>query len=122
MSKIEEFLQSLGSTSEEVADTLMSNGIHGRRYTTNACPIANAIYDKFPGVRDGLLVQHYKFSSGCKRLGVYGYVWHEASDEVAVTWDDVQTLDPTCPPAVKQFVIDFDNGKYPQLSSTEVQQ
>lgn len=43
------FLDSLGSTPDEVAGSLRARGVKGSRCTGNSCPIANAIEAEFPG-------------------------------------------------------------------------
>ncbi len=88
--KVQEYLNSLGSTSEEVAKTLESQGIKGRKKSVERCPVINGI-KKF-----------------CNRhnLRAYGY---------SIVCIDVQVLDPICPTPVSKFMMDFDEGKYPEL-------
>lgn len=115
MSKIEDFLKSLGNTSEEVANTLEAMGINGEKSNPTFCPIIKSIYNEFPNLSKGLKVEILYRSAGYVNLGCYGKVWMNSSYSVVITWDDIQTMDPLCPEAVQQFVLDFDKGKYPNL-------
>lgn len=115
MSKITEFLKSLGSTSEEIAQNLEIMGIKGEKCNGEFCPIIIAIYQKFPNMCSGLRTTFYHRSSGYVNFGPYGYLWVERSSNFVLTWNDCQTIDPCCPEAIGKFVKDFDNGKYPEL-------
>lgn len=101
MSKIETLLNSMGKTSEEVASFLEENNITGERYNPKFCPIIKAIYRKIPNLYCGLEVDYS--------------VGYNKKKYVRITWKDSQILDPNCPDAVQEFVIDFDKGKYPHL-------
>lgn len=86
-----EFMKTLGDTSEEVADSIRKFGITGTK-GSRRCPLAKAL----------------KEHSNCGyTIGV--------SAHGDVYYDDLQVLDPDTPTAVKQFVRDFDNDKYPDL-------
>lgn len=115
MSKISTYLASMGNSSQEVANHLELLGIKGQKSNPCFCPVIKAIYHKFPDLCKGLRVKIFASSAGYRNFGCWGLVWVEASEKVAVTWSDCQTLDPDCPPAVADFVRDFDAGKYPYL-------
>lgn len=115
MSKIEDYLKSMGSTADEVAQYLKTEGIKGAKGDPCFCPIIKAIYHKFPNLSRGLKVESVYYSAGYKSFGAYGRLWVEANTVVRVTWNDVQTMDPDCPVAVKNFVLNFDDGQYPEL-------
>lgn len=115
MSKIEEYLKSMGNTSQEVAEHLEMLGIKGQKHHPQFCPIIKAIYHQFPNMSQGLKVDVYAYSAGYRSFGAYGKLWCEASSSVCITWQDCQTMDPTCPAAVAAFVKEFDEGKYPHL-------
>ena len=105
MSKIETLLNSMGKTSEEVAAFLEENNITGERHNKRFCPIVKAIYQKIPDLPKGLIVNSVLYIDCDFDMERY----------VRITWNDPQTLDPNCPDAVQEFVIDFDKGKYPHL-------
>lgn len=100
---LSKFLKTIGNTSEEIANYLRTQGIKGRK-TEDCCPIAVALYKHTPTMPLGLNVRHQ--TRGFKPNLIHS---------VRITWDDCQTLDPYCPEAVRQFVVDFDDGKYPDL-------
>lgn len=112
--KIEEFLESLGETSEEVANSLEQMGIKGECYNGEYCPVTKAIYQKFPNMSRGLRTLYEITTPGFVNT-IYGEIYQKRSSTVVVTWDDCQTLDPDCPKAIADFVKDFDNIKYPNL-------
>lgn len=124
MSKIEEYLKSLGNTSQEVADNLELQGIKGEIRNAQFCPVIKAIYKQFPNLCKGL--QILTQTSGGYYMNWYGSKFYiKRSQSIVVTWRDSQTLDPSCPQAIKDFVKDFDNGKYPELiglSQQEIKQ
>lgn len=115
MSKIEDYLNSMGETADEVALFLRKQGITGSIKECDFCPIIKSIYLKFPNLSPGLRVESVYYHAGYRRFGSYGYVFMEASSDVRITWGDIQTIDPTCPRAIKEFVANFDDGKYPEL-------
>ena len=94
--KLSDYLNSLGTTSEEVAQSLRRAGIKGVRVSTCACPILKAIYDALPDYWPGLKI-YGKPPSYHASLG------------------DSQICDPALPAAVIAFISDFDLGKYPDL-------
>lgn len=90
MNKVEQLLQQLGDTAEEVAQHLRYHGIKGRPCQPGTCPIsrylrANGVYEATTGTRDaGGKVGDYSISSNL-------------------------------PPAVKAFVALFDHDHFPEL-------
>jgi hypothetical protein len=125
MSKIEDYLKSMGNTPDEVAQYLKAEGIKGVKGDDCFCPIIKAIYHQFPNLSRGLKVQSVYYSAGYRSFGVYGSLYMEARTVVRVTWNDCQTMDPDCPDAIKNFVLNFDDGQYPDLvgeSSKEIAQ
>lgn len=117
--KIEEFLKSLGSTSEEIADNLRKMDVKGEKENDKFCPVIKAIYKQFPNLSKGLIIT-FLYSPERYINTVYGRLHIESSSSCIVTWDDRQTLDPICPAPIGQFVEDFDNGKYPDLVGDDV--
>lgn len=115
MSKIEDYLKSMGDTADDIAQFLRIEGIKGAKNDPCFCPIIKAIYHKFPNMSKGLKVDVYYDSSGYRNLGCYGSVYVDSRTYVAITWNDCQTQDPTCPAAIQDFVFKFDAGKYPDL-------
>jgi hypothetical protein len=105
---ISDFLNSLGSTPDEVADSLLIMGIKGERDNPCFCPIIKAIYFNFPELPKGLKVVvvpgHTKY--------IYGSIPIYVEQKAKVTWSDIQTIDPKCPDAVSEFIMLFDVGKY----------
>jgi hypothetical protein len=80
-------LDALGKTSEQVADFLKARGVKGTIGNVYSCPIAN-----------------YLNSLNHKVAGV--------------SWGSIRFQYGGCidtPPAVCQFIVDFDQGKYPEL-------
>lgn len=115
MSKITEFLKSLGNSSNEIAENLQNMDIKGEIGNPDFCPIIKAIYKQFPNMSRGLKAVFYYYPSGYRSLGYYGYVWMNGKTIFQITWNDYQTIDPDCPEAIGKFVKDFDSGKYPFL-------
>lgn len=115
MSKITDYLESMGSTADEVAQFLVLEGVKGQRHNAQFCPIIKAIYKKFPTLPRGLKVVSFNAPAGYYNLGSYGSIWMEDRSGVRVTWNDSQTMDPRCPKAVADFVLNFDAHKYPHL-------
>lgn len=114
MSKIEEYLKSLGSTPQEVAENLELQGITGEIGNAQFCPVIKAIYKKFPKLSKGLIVQIRSNKGGYANFNGLT-LYFKRSERVVITWNDCQTTDPLCPQAVQDFVKEFDNGKYPHL-------
>ena len=89
------YLESLGSTPDEVARNLQSLGIRGLRRDCQTCPIANALELKFP---------QYGFSVAPDTVRVL-------SEHDTMTLFSVET-----PHAVWGFILKFDMDGYPGLS------
>ena len=83
-------LRDLGNTPDEIAEKLQKLGIKGDRWSMYHCPIVN-FYNKF-----------------CGGLVFAPYVGHLRSK-------DEQCLDPVVPGPVRDFMREFDNGKYTEL-------
>lgn len=105
---LNQYLNSLGNTSEEVAASLRTQQIKGRKNDVRLCPILNGIYQACPDYWSGLRIH-----GGRKRKS--GDHWHYSA-----TLNDSQILDPTLPQPVMDFIGDFDSGKYPDLEAKEV--
>lgn len=114
MSKIEEYLKSLGNTSQEVADNLELQGIKGEICNAQFCPVIKAIYKQFPNLSKGLIALIRSSKGGYANF--YGIkLFIKKRERVVITWNDCQTIDPLCPQAVQDFIKEFDSGKYPHL-------
>ena len=85
--QVRDFLRRLGKTPEEVAKKLAKRGIKGRRRSHCSCPIANALTARF--------------SRQCTMSRI-------AAGVPGVCLTDA-------PQAVRDFVGDFDKGKFPEL-------
>lgn len=103
---ITEYLTSLGTTSEEVANSLRQQGVKGKKRSCKLCPILNGLYQACPDFWPGLKIQ------GGDKAGDHWYY--------SATFNDCQICDPTLPAPVMDFIGDFDGGKYPDLEATEV--
>lgn len=102
--KVSDYLASLGASADEVAESLRKQGITGKRGSKVSCPILNGIYKACPKYWTGLNI----YGRGKKSDGSYDYY---------ATLSDSQIMDPTLPPAVINFIGNFDEGKYPDLES-----
>jgi hypothetical protein len=89
-------LQSLGSTAEDVADTLISGGWRGFPGDAGTCPVALYLTTMLPFVRSAA-------------VGVGGATVYTVGDT---------DVDVDLPPAVADFVRAFDVGAYPELVVT----
>ena len=89
-------LQSLGSTAEDVADTLISGGWRGFPGDAGTCPVALYLTTMLPFARSAV-------------VGVGGATVHTVGDT---------DIDADLPPAVSVFVRAFDSGAYPELVVT----
>ncbi len=92
MTKLERLLLDLGSTADEVAETLRIAGIRGQRSRHYNCPVA-----KYLRVQTGTL---YAVSSEAVLQLEY-----QKNAEV-----------PMLPPAVRDFVCQFDAGAFDDLA------
>jgi hypothetical protein len=104
---ITQYLTSLGSTSQEVAQSLRQQGIKGLKRSPCHCPILNAIYGALPHYWAGLHIVGGGQLDGQK-------VPYRAS------LNDAQIMDPQLTAAVQDFLYDFDNGLYPDLVAQKV--
>lgn len=96
-SKVLEFLESLGSTSEEIADTLAFNGVTGFPTHARSCALAVALERKFATF----------FSVGIsnvKQVRAEGGVEGPAIPLSAI---------------LQEFTLKFDMRKYPELIEQE---
>lgn len=100
-SKIDTALAKLGETSEDVAKTLSSLGIKGVRTNSRKCLIANFINHIDLAIPDYDLVLSPPYLI-C-RIDCY-------QDGSRIFW-----VQRPLPGGVRQFIIDFDNGNYPDL-------
>jgi hypothetical protein len=83
-------LNQLGETSEEVAQSLKDKGFKGKRKRAHCCPI-----------------YQYLTSHGLD-VGV-------SPNEIVLYDITTKGCDITAPLPIKQFIYDFDDGKYPNL-------
>jgi hypothetical protein len=86
--RLENFLKSLGNTSDEVAAKLRKWGIKGKQWDGRCCPLTNACKKKFRG-----------FS------GHTGYLWVDATP-IRVQMTRV----------LREFVTRYDRGDFPDLN------
>lgn len=95
--EIESFLNSLGSSPDEIAESLRKMNIKGKRSRSDRCPIANVLTKK---LNEG----SYKVS---------GVVYYKPAKKLfRQREDDVSVFTP---PAVFKFISKFDQGFYPTL-------
>jgi hypothetical protein len=99
---IRDLLVALGSTSEQVATTLLLRGIRGKQGKAASCPIANYLGSFFPG---------YNFSAIQADVFVFvsRYVFTRVNG-----FDPIKVPNPV---AVADFVFEFDRGYHPELQS-----
>lgn len=100
--KLNEYLTSLGSSADEVAESLRQQGVKGRRGSSRRCPILNGIYKACPDYWSGLII-------------VNGRKKDDGNWSYYAALRDSQIMDPTLPQAVMNFIGNFDEGKYPDL-------
>ena len=91
--EINDYLKGLGESSQEVADSLISEGIKGHRRCRFGCAIVEALK---------------------KNFDVGSWLSHVVG-EISNT----HVANVICPPAVKEFMRDFDSGKYPDLQNRD---
>jgi hypothetical protein len=89
-------LNALGTTPIEVAQSLHLAGFKGNRRAAGRCPLANFLKDAF--TPQGASV----FSHATLYFGPWGIL----SEEVVAV---------VTPPAAREFIALFDNGKFPSL-------
>ena len=96
--EIATLLSSLGMTANMVADTLLSLGIRGNKKRCRECPIAQfLIKNNIPFSNDTGV------STSFFRIVAAGYTYY---------FEEYPNL---CP--IGDFIVAFDNGKYPQLET-----
>jgi len=81
-------LEGLGSSSEEIFTFMIARGIKGRREYSTDCPVARFLKED-------------------------GYASSTVSVKKWVTKADALTVGT--PPAVREFICDFDHNRYPSL-------
>jgi hypothetical protein len=91
-------LTALGSTEEEVANTLISLGIRGNKRECSSCPISQ-----------------YLISKGVVR----GWVAVGVGQGVGVGWHWYPTCNYPQLQSVQDFIISFDKGKFPQCELSD---
>lgn len=91
-SLLQEVLDGLGSTADEVADTLIKSGLKGRRAEACYCPVANYVRHEMPEVT---------FAS------VYEFV--------NITDEHGTSLRTSTPDPVFDFIHLFDHNEFPEL-------
>lgn len=84
---------SLGETPKQVSEALQARGIKGYRQIASRCPIA-----------------HYLNACGFPHVTVATYA-HRYSTSKAENAEEMVSL----PKVVKDWIYDFDNGKYPEF-------
>ena len=104
---INEYLTSLGSTPDEVADNLRRQGIKGIVGSKCHCPVLNAIYQACPDFWSGLQI-------------VNGARLPDGRWSYCATLDDDQIMDPRLPQPVMDFIGAFDGGEYADLIAKSV--
>jgi len=104
---VKAFLQSLGTTHEEVAEKLRAAGVKGYRISAGNCPVARLVKRQFPDLFD--------FS-----ISRTGFTIHEPNPEEGC-WSIRTPLDEYS--AVGRFIAAFDTmltSNYADLAETEV--
>lgn len=106
--RVSDYLNSLGNTADEVAESLRRQGIKGIVGSPCKCPIINAIYTACPDYWSGL-----RIVNGSKTGDHWWY---------CATLNDCQIMDPTLPQPVMDFIGEFDDNKYPDLVAKNVRE
>lgn len=92
--RIEKMLAGLGDSGFQVAEALEARGVTGFREDCTSCPVANLIKSEVPALVD----------AAQEDFGVTDeYVRLPSGERVDL------------PPAIAEFVHDFDNGRYLEL-------
>ena len=90
----EQAIRAWGDTPEQVTEVLRSKGIKGYRMSAGRCPIANYLKScGFPQVTVATSAKRYRDVSP------------ESQSEESIS----------LPPGVRSWVMDFDDGKYPEF-------
>lgn len=90
--KLERVLSDLGDSPETVASFLEGQGVKGRRYAPQRCPVAVYLQRVFPDV---------------------GYL------EVGPLWIPLGPARVNTPPPIRRFIDAFDDGQFPALEIEE---
>jgi hypothetical protein len=102
MNTIEQDLQLLGTTVEEVANTLRSLGIKGHRYGSASCPIFRYLHDK-QGHTEVAGVDTFTLNYGVRAVNI----------SLEDNCDDSNMIISV--PTIYQFIDAFDDGMYVDL-------
>lgn len=95
----------LGDTPDEIAATLLAQGVRGVPKRSRQCIIAMSYKCTYPGGWSGLRAS---YDIGRRADGSLWFV-------CSLTFNDCQITDPTGSAALAQFMYKFDNGEYPEL-------
>jgi hypothetical protein len=98
VSNPEEFLRSLGSTSTEVAESLLAMGVKAERDTCYRCPIAVVLVDELGMDVDDVEV-----------------------DGKTAAFADAERTSLFLPVAVRKFIEEFDGGGHPDLEGDHLE-
>lgn len=98
-----EALTALGTTPQAVATNLGAMGFSGELNEPRSCPVANYLRTSLEGAQDACVGKD-------DHDGLYAEVEREASDCADSTVDM-----PVIPPPVAQFVVQFDDKRFPDL-------
>lgn len=102
--KIRLALESLGSTADEVAQTLSSRGITGRRNSGCDCPVARFLQAEVPETA---------------RLWWFSGYWVDGEYiQLPLSMSELPETRVDVPQPVYEFVLRFDSGDYPDLEAT----
>lgn len=102
--KVKDFLKSLGTGPNKVAENLKEMKIKGYRAESNSCPITKALRKNFKNLKG---ISTDSDSPQCRWVTVeFDYRREDCSVKV--------------PSAVAKFVQKFDNNDYPELAFKEV--
>jgi len=95
--EVKAYLSSLGTTPNEVAESLKQKGIKGKKCNSYYCPIAWSLHHKYPGsyVAVGGTSTYLALSNGGERVDV---------------------IHSEC---IEKFILMFDIGSYPFLKECE---
>lgn len=105
---ITDYLASLGTTPDEIADSLRAQDIKGKQKSQKQGIICNAINTQcnaWPGL---------KVYGDCSKQDTEGHWYYRA------TYNDCQIMDPRLPKPIQDFLGLFDQGKYPHLVAKSV--
>lgn len=100
--ELEKNLENLGSTPDEVAQSLRTLGIKGSRMNSEYCPIAEYIHKTVPGS-----IGYTGISSSSVYLPKRRF-----------SFKDGEKFEAHHPQPVRRFILDFDSYAYPDLDSS----